>query len=48
MSTECEALLRLYGCINSPVSAGRVRVTYSRNQVDAIINTLQEFNSIAY
>lgn len=36
-----DALLRVYQTINGPVKAGPMWVTYSRGQVDALLETMK-------
>lgn len=42
MATKKEALLAVYQTINGPVKAGKKWVTYSRPQVDALLETLKQ------
>lgn len=42
MATKGEALLKLYQCLNGPVTAGRVYVKYNRSQIDAVFDVLKQ------
>ena len=42
MVSKKEALLRVYQTINGPVKAGPMWVTYSRGQVDAILQVMRD------
>lgn len=42
MATKREALLVCYQTINGPVKAGPIWVTYSRKQVDALLQTMKQ------
>lgn len=40
--TKSEALLRVYQCLNVPVSAGKQYVKYNRSQIDAVFVVLKQ------
>ena len=40
--TQSEALLRVYQCLNGPVTAGPVYVKYKREQIDAVFVVLKQ------
>lgn len=40
--SKSEALLAVYRCINGPAKAGPKWVTYSREQVDAILKVMKD------
>lgn len=41
-ATQNEALIQLYFCINGPRTVGRKWVTYSREQVDAMLDVVKQ------
>lgn len=42
MATRKEATLRAYQTINGPVKAGPMWVTYSRSQIDALLDVMKQ------
>lgn len=42
MATQSETLLQLYQCMNGPVKAGPKWVTYSRGQVNAMLDVTKQ------
>lgn len=40
--SQNEALIQLYHCINGPRTAGRKWVTYSREQVEAMLDVTKQ------
>lgn len=41
-ATKAEALLKVYQCLNGPVSAGKQYVKYNRSQIDAVFTVLKQ------
>lgn len=40
--TQSEALLKVYQCLNGPITAGPTYVKYKREQIDAVFVVLKQ------